>query len=138
MAPRNLSLPVVEFSVSSYLAGMSDYLNISDFLMPVNHHDVTNSVVYKDGQIGKTIEIHDKEFPDLDDAQIVLVGCGDQRGGGLLNGLSQAPDIIRRHFYQLFYWHQDIKIADVGNIKSGSVFTDSYAALKTVVQELMN
>jgi len=38
----------------------------------------------------------------------------------------------------LFYWHTDISIADIGNIKTGSLYTDSYAALKTVVQELIN
>jgi arginase family enzyme len=67
----------------------------------------------------------------------VIVGCGEQRGSGLIHGHSEAPDIIRRHFYALYYWHQDIKIADVGNIVAGSLFTDSYAALKTVVQELI-
>jgi arginase family enzyme len=50
---------------------------------------------------------------------------------------STAPDVIRRHFYQLFYWHTDIKIADIGNIRAGASFTDSYAALRTVVRELI-
>jgi formiminoglutamase len=115
-----------------------DHLNISDFLSPVNLHEVSHDEGYKDGQLGKTIAVYSEEFPDLDEAQIVIVGCGEQRGSGLIHGHSEAPDIIRRHFYSLYYWHQDIKIADVGNIKVGSLFTDSYAALKTVVQELMN
>jgi arginase family enzyme len=46
--------------------------------------------------------------------------------------------VIRRHFYPLYYWHNDIKIADVGNIREGSLYTDSYAALKTVIHELIN
>ena len=117
---------------------MSDYLNISDFLVPVNLHEITHDEGYKEGQLGSAVNIYEEEFPDLDEAQIVLVGCGEQRGSGLIHGQSQAPDIIRRHFYSLFYWHQDIRIADVGNIKPGSLFTDSYAALKTVVKELLN
>ena len=117
---------------------MSDYLNISDFLVPVNLHEITHDEGYKEGQLGSAVNIYEEEFPDLDEAQIVLVGCGEQRGSGLIHGQSQAPDIIRRHFYSLFYWHQDIHIADVGNIKPGSLFTDSYAALKTVVKELLN
>ena len=60
------------------------------------------------------------------------------RGSGIIHGQSTAPDIIRRHFYSLFYWHNDIKIADIGNIKTGSLYTDSYAALKTVTHELIN
>ncbi|RYF93029.1 MAG: arginase [Chitinophagaceae bacterium] len=117
---------------------MSDYLNISDFLSPVQVHEISNDEGYKDGQLGKSVAVYDEEFPDLEDVQIVLVGCAEQRGSGLVGGESAAPDLIRRHFFQLYYWHTDIRIADVGNIKTGSSFTDSYAALKTVVNELIN
>src|SRR5688500_7503150 len=115
---------------------MSDRLNISDFLSPINLQEVTHVEGYKEGQIGKTISVYSDEFPDLDDAHIVIIGCGEQRGSGLIHGQSDAADIIRRHFYSLYYWHQDVILADAGNIKAGSLFTDSYAALKTVVQEL--
>jgi formiminoglutamase len=114
-----------------------DYLNISDFLSPISINEISHNEGYKEGQIGKIIAVNDSEFPELDDAKIVIVGCGEQRGSGLIHGQSNAPDIIRRHFYALYYWHQDIIIADIGNIKTGSLYTDSYAALKTVVQELI-
>ncbi|MES1218097.1 MAG: formimidoylglutamase [Bacteroidota bacterium] len=117
---------------------MSDHLNIADFLSPVNLSEISHSEGYKDGQIGQSISIYDEQFPDLDEVQVVIVGCGEQRGSGLIHGQSAAPDIIRLHFYSLYYWHHDIKIADIGNIKDGSLYTDSYAALKTVVQELIN
>jgi formiminoglutamase len=117
---------------------MSDYLNISDFLLPVNIQLVSQNENYKDGQLGKTMDIYSEEFPDLDEAQVVLVGCGEQRGSGIIHTESNAPDLVRRYFYSLFYWHTDIKVADIGNIRPGSLYTDSYAALKTVVQELIN
>lgn len=125
------------FSALSF-ANMPDHLNISEFLDPVNTSAISHDEGYKDGQLGKTIAIYEDEFPDLDDAQVVIVGCGEQRGSGLIHGHSKAPDLIRRHFYGLYYWHQDIRIADIGNIKAGSLFTDSYAALKTVIHELIN
>ena len=115
-----------------------DYLNISDFLDPVNLREISHEEGYKDGQLGKTVAVYEEEFPDLDEVKIVLLGCGEQRGSGFIHGQSDAPDVVRRHFYSLYYWHQDIKMADVGNIRDGSVYTDSYAALKTVVQELIN
>ncbi len=117
---------------------MSDYLNISDFLTPINLFEISHDEGYKDGQIGKIILAYEEEFPDLDEVQIVLVGCGEQRGSGMIGDESKAPDIVRRHFYQLFYWHADIRIADIGNVKAGSTFNDSYAALKTIVRELIN
>jgi arginase family enzyme len=117
---------------------MSDYLNISDFLLPVDIHEISHDENYKEGQLGSIIDIYTEEFPDLDEAQVVIIGCGEQRGSGPSHGQSEAPDIVRRHFYSLYYWHPDIKIADAGNIKAGSLYTDSYAALKTVVQELIS
>src|SRR5689334_6747657 len=123
---------------------MSDYLNISDFLSPVNVHEISQEN-YKEGQVGNVISIYqankdrgNEEFPDLDDAQVVIIGCGEQRGSGLIHGLSKGPDLIRRQFYSLYYWHTDVKIADAGNIREGSLFTDSYAALKTVIRELID
>ncbi len=124
--------------VLTYLRYMSDYLNIADFLSPVNLAAISHDEGFKEGQLGRIVDVYQEEFPDLDEVQIVILGCGEQRGSGLIHGQSEAPDIIRKYFYGLFYWHTDIKIADVGNIKTGSLFTDSYAALKTVVAELMN
>src|SRR5687768_16896994 len=117
---------------------MPDHLNIRDFLQPVDLQQISHSEDYKEGQLGFSLAMHGEDFPDLDEAQLVLVGCGEQRGSGLIHGHSEAPDVIRRHLYSLFYWHLDIQIADIGNIKPGSLFTDSYAALKTVVHELIN
>ncbi|MBL0336409.1 MAG: formimidoylglutamase [Chitinophagaceae bacterium] len=117
---------------------MSDHLHIADFLDPVDIPRISNHEGYKEGQLGTMMGIYEDEFPDLDDVQIVFVGCGERRGSGLIHGQSLAPDIIRRHFYALYGWHPDIKLADIGNIKTGSLFTDSYAALKTVVYELLN
>ncbi len=118
---------------------MADHLNIAEFLMPVNLHEISHDEAYKDGQLGNSIGIHhDDSFPDLDEVSLVIVGCGELRGSGLIHGQSEAPDIIRRHFYSLYYWHTDLKIADVGNIRPGSLYTDSYAALKTVVHKLIN
>ncbi len=117
---------------------MSDYLNISDFLSPVSLKEISHDEGYKEGQIGKTISVYEEEFPDLDDAQVVFLGCGEQRGSGLIHGHSNAPDLIRRQLYSLYYWHNDVKIADVGNIREGSLYTDSYAALRMVTHELIN
>jgi formiminoglutamase len=117
---------------------MADHLNISDFLSPIDVHQLSNDEGYKEGQMGKAIAVYDRYFPDLDEVQVVLLGCGEERGSGLIHGHSNSPDIIRKHFYSLYCWHNDVKIADVGNIKSGSLFTDSYAALKTVLNELIN
>jgi formiminoglutamase len=115
---------------------MSDYLHIADFLRPVNTYLLSNDEGYRDGQMGKIVQVYEDEMPDLDEADIVLVGCGEERGLGIENDNNGAPNSIRSQFYQLFYWHPDVKLADVGDIKPGATLADTYAALKTVVAEL--
>ena len=110
---------------------------IADFLEPINLSQISNDSGYKEGQIGRKIEVYEEAFPDLDDVNIVLVGCGEQRGAALLHE-SQAANTIRSEFYNLYYWHEDVKIADLGNVKIGKANTDTYAALKVVLQELIN
>ncbi|MEJ7912769.1 MAG: arginase family protein, partial [Chitinophagaceae bacterium] len=116
---------------------MSDYLNIIDFLEPVNRDMLSDDKGYRNGQVGKMIALYEEVFPDLQNAHIVLVGCGEQRGAGL-RGWSEAADAIRKEFYDLYYWHTNVPLADIGNIKEGNSLQDTYAALKTVIQELMN
>src|ERR1035437_661024 len=59
------------------------------------------------------------------------------RGTGIAHADSDAPNIIRKEFYGLYHRHSEVKVADVGNIKRGSTLEDTYAALKSVVSELI-
>jgi formiminoglutamase len=114
---------------------MSDFSSLQDFLEPVQINKYLTKKEFSEGQIGKHIEAYEDEFPDFFDKDIIIVGCGEMRGSGS-NFDKSSPDIIREHFYELFYWHKDVKIADAGNIKSGAGLSDTYAALKTVLKEL--
>lgn len=117
---------------------MSDRLNISDFLSPIDLKQISQNESYRTGHWGHSLAVFEDEFPDLDDVQVVIVGCGEQRGSGIIHTESGAPDAIRCQLYSLFYWHADIRVADIGNVKPGSLHTDSYAALRTVTRELIN
>jgi len=115
---------------------MSPNLHISDFLDSVNLAELSQDQGYRDGQVGKIIDLYDEAFPDVYAADLVLVGCEETRGLGRDKRDSGGPDAIREQFYQLYYWHHDIKLADVGNIRAGATLTDTYAALKTVLREI--
>jgi formiminoglutamase len=119
-----------------YLAYMSDSLNIADFLEPVYRPVISEDSGYKDGQIGKHIEVYEETMPELEGVDIVIVGCNEIRGSWQLLAEQNAPDAIRRQLYLLYYWHTDLKMADIGNIVSGASLQDTYAALKTVIAEL--
>lgn len=114
---------------------MSDHLHIADFLLPVNRNEISQDRGYKEGQIGRAIDVYEEGFPDVSAADVVLLGCGEQRGGGTSAG-SKAPDAIRAAFYDLFYWHSDVKLVDIGNLRTGKALADTYAALKLVIREI--
>src|SRR5688500_5725740 len=115
---------------------MALFHSLTDFLTPIALHQITDDEGYRDGQIGKHLAVYEDEFPDLDAADVVIVGCGEERGAGRKQISNQSTDAVRRAFYQLYYWHIDIQLADVGNIRQGASLNDSYAALKTVIAEL--
>ena len=108
-----------------------------DFLEPINLAYLSNDEGYRDTQLGKHILVHDEEFPDISQAEMVIVGCGEMRGNGLEYNNSSSPDEIRKEFYKLFHWHNNVHVADVGNVKKGASLQDTYAALQTVVSELL-
>lgn len=109
--------------------------DLHDFLEPVSLHELNNDEGYNDGQLAQYIAVHEEEMPDITQADIVIVGVTETRGSGI-PGRSGAADAIRRQLYRLHYWHKDIRLADLGNIKSGATLNDSYAAAKTVLAEL--
>jgi formiminoglutamase len=110
--------------------------DLHDFLQPVNIHALNDDEGYNDGQMARYIQVYDNELPDVAEADIVLVGAGEMRGQLAAAAASTAPDVIRKQLYQLHYWHKDIRLADLGNIRPGATLADSYAAVKTVLAEL--
>lgn len=110
--------------------------DLHDFLSPVNVHELNDDHGYTDGQLAKHIAVYENELPDVTDADIVLVGINETRGSGVFDNTIQPADAVRRQLYRLHYWHTDIIIADIGNIKTGASLNDSYAAVKTVLAEL--
>jgi formiminoglutamase len=107
-----------------------------DFLEPISLATISEDEGYIDGQIGKHIFTEETEYFDVNNADVVLVGIKESRGSGGREKENNAADAIRKKLYKLHYWHTDIKIADIGNIKKGATLNDSYAAIKTVLEEL--
>ncbi len=108
---------------------------IVDFLDPINIYELSNDEGYRDTQLGRHIAVYEEELPNIEEADLVIVGCGEMRGAGMEQ--SNAPNAIRSEFYSLFHWHKEVKLADVGNVKTGASLQDTYAALKAVVSELI-
>jgi arginase family enzyme len=114
---------------------MSDRFDLADFLEPVDNSPLPSRDGYREGQLGKYVDAFEGELPSIEDADLVIVGCGESRGdaGGVFD--HAAPNAVRRQLYALYHWHSHIRVADLGNIREGSSTSDSHAALRTVVSE---
>ncbi len=111
--------------------------SIQDFVEPINLAYLSKDEGYRDTQLGKHIKSYETALPDITEADIVLIGAGECRGAGfVLNGF-EAANNVRAALYNLYYWHAQVTIADLGNVKLGQTIQDSYAALRTVIAELM-
>jgi len=108
-----------------------------DFLEPVNVYELSDDEGYRETQLGAHVLINDDYFPNLDDTDFVMVGFGETRGLIPSANINTGPNAIRHEFYSLFQWHKDVRIADIGNVKAGATLQDSYAALKSVINELI-
>jgi arginase family enzyme len=110
---------------------------IVDFLEPINIYELSNDEGFKDTQLGRHIEVFEEELPDITNADIVIVGCGETRGTGANYNHTLSPNAIRQEFYSLYHWHKEVSVVDFGNVKTGASLQDTYAALKAVVSELI-
>ena len=111
--------------------------SIIDFLDPVDLPQILEDGDLKEGQFGKSIDMFQDAFPDLTHADIIIASCDELRGDGQLGSASAETDAVRKELYSLYYWHKQIKLADIGKIKIGMHVSDTYAAIKTVAKEII-
>ena len=106
-------------------------MNISAFLNPVKEEVIEESHLTHKKQIGNTITIfkNEEDFPDLEGYQVALLGVEEERNAVDNEGCKAAPDAIRHALYPLFNHWPDLKIVDLGNVKSGLRVEDTYYAL---------
>ncbi|HVZ95442.1 MAG TPA: formimidoylglutamase, partial [Chitinophagaceae bacterium] len=110
--------------------------DLYEFLTPLNKYVLNDDKPYNDSQLGHFVKMYEEKLPDLSDTDVVITGVNEYRGDSFIAD-ENAADAVRSQLYQMYYWHKDVKIADFGNIQSGSSLADTYAAVKTVVKELL-
>ena len=110
--------------------------DLRPFFEPRHFIETTDADVYEPLQWGANIKCATQKSFDWEDADIILVGCGEWRGENPDGAYSNSPNVIRKHLYKMYYWHNAIKIADAGNIMQGATVGDTRVALLTVLQEI--
>ncbi|MEY3118271.1 MAG: hypothetical protein RIT30_203 [Bacteroidota bacterium] len=93
--------------------------SIQDFLEPINIAHISNDEGYRDTQLGKHIKVNEGSLPDITDADIVIIGAGECRGAGYALHGHTAANAVRTALYDLYYWHAQVNVVDIGNVKIG-------------------
>jgi len=113
-------------------------MSLSDFFAPIDADKIIPKKGYYTSQLGSKIEYFLNGFPGLEDKiDIALIGVQEDRNSVNNSGCALGPDYIREKLYQLNEGNYNTKIVDLGNIRPGATITDTYIALKTVVNELI-
>ncbi len=106
-----------------------------NYTSPLRHSDIEQHD-YLPTQLGSQVKYITAENTDIDNIDLIIIGCGEMRGQAPGSSYSNGPDIIRDELFKLHYWHNEIKIGDIGNIIEGASVNDTRAALKTLLTEL--
>lgn len=113
-------------------------MSLADFFKPIDLKMIEPRKGFYSSQLGNKIEHHSVDFPDLETTfDIAIIGVKDDRNTSGNQGTSLAADHVREKLYSLNEGGYTTKIADLGNIEPGATVTDTYFALKTIVEELV-
>jgi formiminoglutamase len=114
-------------------------MSLIDFFTPVDIQKITPQKGYYSSHLGTKINYYGESFPDLEEEKphLAIIGVLEGRKSVNNDGCALAPDYVREQLYQLNEGAYTCKIADLGNIKPGATITDTYFALKTVVNDLI-
>jgi len=113
-------------------------MSLADFLSPVNTELITPAAGYYTSHLGNKIRQYTDRFPDLDEpTDMAIVGVMDDRNSVNNTGCAAAPDAVRKQLYLLNEGPYNCNLVDLGNIRPGASVTDTYFALKIVVNELV-
>lgn len=87
-------------------------------------------------QLGANIICATNKGFNWDDAEIVIVGCGEWRGANTNAKYVNSANAVREELYKMYYWHTNVAVADAGNIMQGESIEDTRVALVSVLQEI--
>jgi formiminoglutamase len=113
-------------------------MSLSDFFTPIDLKELMPKNGFYTSHLGDKITHFSVDFPDMDgQSDIAIIGVQDDRNAVANPGCALGPDHVREKLYQLFEGPYKTKIVDLGNIRQGASVTDTYFAVKTVVNELV-
>ena len=110
---------------------------IAECLLPVNNEIVDFKNQLSPLTIGKAITIYGDNQSNLKDFDIALIGLSECRKSSEVNKKYLDINSFRKEFYSLFCGDWNVNIIDMGDVISGDDISDTYFALKTINESLL-
>lgn len=115
-------------------------MNIKDYFKPISPEELDFFFSERTSNLmGDSILIHTETlgFPSVETCKIAILGVQEEKNAFNNIGCSEAPDEVRKQFYQLFKLNNMPPIADLGNLKIGKTANDTYIALTEILSNLI-
>lgn len=110
-----------------------------NFLSPVPDVVLAQNELLSQQALGRKIKIHSKQqgIPDLDGIAIAIIGVKENRNDVNYMGETLEFSNIRKALYSLFPGNWFAPIADLGDLLQGDQVEDTYFALRTTIEVLV-
>ena len=110
-----------------------------NFLTPVPDLVLAHNELLSTQVLGRKLKIHSEQqgLPDLDDVKMAIVGVLENRNDVNYIGEPFQLNEIRKSLYALFPGNWYLNAADLGDIQSGESVEDTYYALRTIINVLL-
>jgi formiminoglutamase len=113
------------------------HMDIKSLFKPLDPSLIQKRFTLDSQRISDFVVAYTQEWPEWEAADVVIVGCPEDKGSRELSGSALAPDHIRRHLYQLNSPRRELKIADLGNMVKADRMTQYYDRIADVVEEVV-
>lgn len=112
-------------------------MDLNGYFDPVSLERPEFEILGNNDAFSHHISVHTPDLPirELDKHQVVILGIPEDRNA-FIRGSQAAPDRVRSSLYMLRKINKNLRIYDLGNLKTGGAVNDSYFALRDVLLEL--
>ena len=109
---------------------------IIDFLSPVDESVIAHAKLQDKQALGNGVSFYraGESFPEIEKGAIVIVGVRENRNDIDYLGEAVSFNAIRKSFAELFPGNWNTSIVDIGDVLPGDSVSDTYFALKKVVE----
>lgn len=112
-------------------------MDIESLFRPLDTKLIQKRLTLDDYRISDFTKCYFEQFPYWQGADVVMVGCPEDRGARGMTGAALAPDQIRRHLYALAAPKRELRIVDLGNMVKADRMVQYYDRIADVVEEVV-